>query len=159
MLIYKVTNKINGYIYIGQTSLTLEQRKWRHEHESINVRRKTVKFHNALSKYGFDNFVWEIIKYLREHDIAYINYGCDEKNNVDYIDYAKRLSYAVVNGSVDLGILICGTGIGMSIVANKVKNILELLGKEYGEAKCTLEYKTPLQLLIATYLIYIMLLI
>ena len=64
-----------------------------------------------------------IIKYLRDHDIKYINYGCDEKNNVDYIDYAKRLSYAVVNGSVDLGILICGTGIGMSIAANKIKGI------------------------------------
>ena len=64
-----------------------------------------------------------IIKYLRDHDIKYINYGCDEKNNVDYIDYAKRLSYAVVNGNVDLGILICGTGIGMSIAANKIKGI------------------------------------
>ncbi len=64
-----------------------------------------------------------IIKYLTEHNIKYINYGCDEENNVDYIDYAKRLSYAVVNGSVDLGILICGTGIGMSIAANKIKGI------------------------------------
>ena len=65
-----------------------------------------------------------IIDYLRKHDIKYINYGCDEKNNVDYIDYAVRLSHAVVNGSVDLGILICGTGIGMSIAANKVKGII-----------------------------------
>ena len=64
-----------------------------------------------------------IIDYLNKHNIKYTNYGCDEKNNVDYIDYAKRLSYAVVNGNVDLGILICGTGIGMSIAANKIKGI------------------------------------
>jgi ribose 5-phosphate isomerase B len=64
-----------------------------------------------------------IKKYLTKNNIKFINYGCDEKNNVDYIDYAKRLSYAVVNGSVDLGILICGTGIGMSIAANKIDGI------------------------------------
>ena len=64
-----------------------------------------------------------IKKYLTNNNIKFINYGCDEKNNVDYIDYAKRLSYAVVNGSVDLGILICGTGIGMSIAANKIDGI------------------------------------
>ena len=62
MLIYKVTNNINGQIYIGQTTLSLEQRKYKHEQESRSKYRKTVKFHNALLKYGFSNFTWEILK-------------------------------------------------------------------------------------------------
>lgn len=61
MLIYLATNKINGQVYVGQTSLTLDQRRWRHEHESMNHHRKTVKFHNALIKYGFENFDWKVI--------------------------------------------------------------------------------------------------
>ena len=65
-----------------------------------------------------------IIDYLNKHNIGYINYGCDVKDNVDYIDYALKLCNGVNNKEVDLGILICGTGIGMSIVANKVKNII-----------------------------------
>ena len=65
-----------------------------------------------------------IIDYLDEHNIGYINYGCDQKDNVDYVDYALMLCNGVNNHDVDLGILVCGTGIGMSIVANKVKGIL-----------------------------------
>lgn len=62
MLIYKVTNLQNGKVYIGQTGGTLEYRRNKHEKESLNENRKTVYFHNALIKYGFDNFKWEIIK-------------------------------------------------------------------------------------------------
>jgi predicted RNA-binding Zn-ribbon protein involved in translation (DUF1610 family) len=62
MLIYKVTNLINGKVYIGQTSLTLEQRKSRHEHDAVRLNRKTVSFHNSLKKYGFENFKWEILQ-------------------------------------------------------------------------------------------------
>ena len=64
-----------------------------------------------------------IIDYLNKHNIEYINYGCDVKDNVDYIDYALKLCNGINNHDVDAGILICGTGIGMSIVANKVKGI------------------------------------
>ncbi len=65
-----------------------------------------------------------IISYLNSKNIECINYGCDVKDNVDYVDYALKLCSGVNNHDVDLGILICGTGIGMSIVANKVKGIL-----------------------------------
>ena len=65
-----------------------------------------------------------IIEYLNNKNIEYINYGCDEKDNVDYVDYALELCNGINNHNIDLGILICGTGIGMSIVANKVKNII-----------------------------------
>ena len=66
----------------------------------------------------------KIIDYLRQNNIEYKNYGCDVVDNVDYVDYAVSLCNGVNNHEVDLGILICGTGIGMSIVANKVKGIL-----------------------------------
>ena len=65
-----------------------------------------------------------IIKYLTERDIEYINFGCDEKNNVDYVDYAEKLCNSVKSNESTLGILICGTGIGMSIAANKIKGII-----------------------------------
>ena len=66
----------------------------------------------------------KIIDYFNKHNIEYINYGCDEKNNVDYVDYAKMLCDGINNHKTDLGILICGTGIGMSIAANKIKGII-----------------------------------
>ena len=59
MIIYKVTNKVNGKIYIGQTVRTLEQRKWQH----LNAAKHGCKthFYNAIRKYGEDNFVFEVI--------------------------------------------------------------------------------------------------
>lgn len=66
----------------------------------------------------------DIIAYLNKKNINYINYGCDEKDNTDYIDYALKLCNGINNKECDLGILICGTGIGMSIVANKVNGII-----------------------------------
>jgi len=65
-----------------------------------------------------------IINYLKQNNIEYVDYGSYEIDNVDYIDYALKLCNGINNKEVDLGILICGTGIGMSIVANKVKNII-----------------------------------
>lgn len=65
-----------------------------------------------------------IISYLEKNNISYINYGCDEKDNIDYIDYAVKLCTGINNKECDLGILICGTGIGMSIVANKIPGII-----------------------------------
>lgn len=82
MLIYKVTNNLNGCIYIGQTSLTLQQRKYNHEQESLNVYRKSVKFHNALLKYGFNNFTWEVIK---------------ECNSQDELDYYEKYYISLYN--------------------------------------------------------------
>ena len=61
--------------------------------------------------------------YLEKKGIEYQDFGTYGKESVDYNDYAVAVSEAVVSGQCDLGILICGTGIGMSIMANKIKGI------------------------------------
>ena len=65
----------------------------------------------------------EIIAYLKEKGIAYKDYGCDSPESTDYPIYAKRVAHAILDGECDRGILICGTGIGISITANKFKGI------------------------------------
>ena len=65
-----------------------------------------------------------IIDYLKNKNIEYINLGCDEVNNVDYVDYAEMLCKKINDKEADLGILVCGTGIGMSIAANKIRGIM-----------------------------------
>lgn len=65
----------------------------------------------------------ELKKYLDELGYEVINYGTDTKESVDYPLYAFEVSEAVLNGEILHGILVCYTGIGMSIAANKVKGI------------------------------------
>lgn len=52
-----------------------------------------------------------------------IDYGTDTEDSVDFPEYAKKLGTAIKNGEIDLGIAICGTGIGMSITLNKMKGV------------------------------------
>lgn len=73
--------------------------------------------------HGGINLKPTLIKYLEEKGFEYVDYGCYSAQSVDYPTYALAVSNAVSNGECDLGVLICGTGIGMSIVANKVKGI------------------------------------
>jgi ribose 5-phosphate isomerase B len=68
-------------------------------------------------------FKHHIITYLKSKDIEVIDVGSSEKASVDYPDYAQIVSKEVLKDSNALGILICGTGIGMSIAANKYKGI------------------------------------
>ena len=65
----------------------------------------------------------DIIKHLNERGFEVCDFGCDSTASVDYPDYALPASLAVAKGECELGILICGTGIGMSLCANKVKGI------------------------------------
>jgi ribose 5-phosphate isomerase B len=71
---------------------------------------------------GLD-FKKHIMTYLKSKDIEVIDVGSSEKTSVDYPDYAQIVSKEVLKDSNALGILICGTGIGMSIAANKYKGI------------------------------------
>ena len=65
----------------------------------------------------------DIKKHLTSRGFEVCDFGCDSTQSVDYPDYALPASQAVAKGECDLGILICGTGIGMSLCANKVKGI------------------------------------
>ena len=65
----------------------------------------------------------KLINYLEKKGHNIINYGTDNSNSVDYPDYAFMIGHKINAKEIDLGILICGTGIGMSIAANKVKNV------------------------------------
>lgn len=62
-------------------------------------------------------------EYFDENDIYVIDFGTNSAESVDFPVYAKKLGEAIQNEEIDLGIAICGTGIGMSIAANKIKGI------------------------------------
>ena len=61
--------------------------------------------------------------YLDKEGIAYKDYGCHSKESCDYPVFGKAAAEAVASGECDKGIVICTTGIGISITANKVKGI------------------------------------
>lgn len=65
----------------------------------------------------------EIKKYLEEKGHEVVNYGTDTSDSCDYPIYGKKVAYAVASGECECGVLICGTGIGISMAANKVKGI------------------------------------
>ena len=65
----------------------------------------------------------EILAYLESEGIAYEDFGCDSTESVNYPVYAAKVCTAIQNGTYERGILVCGTGIGMSMAANKHKGI------------------------------------
>ncbi|WP_284140133.1 ribose 5-phosphate isomerase B [Virgibacillus sp. LDC-1] len=79
----------------------------------------------------------EVKSLLDEMGIEYEDTGCSCETSVDYPDYALPAAERVANGEFDRGILICGTGIGMSISANKVKGIRCALVHDVYSAKLT----------------------
>lgn len=79
----------------------------------------------------------EIIKYLEKNNLEYQDFGCDSTSSVDYPIYAKRVAIAVQSGDCDKGILICGTGIGISITANKFQGIRAALCSDCFSAEAT----------------------
>ncbi len=64
-----------------------------------------------------------LVSYLKSFDYDVVNYGTDNTDAVDFPDYAYKLGKGLLNKEIDLGIAICGTGIGMSIALNKMKGI------------------------------------
>ncbi len=64
-----------------------------------------------------------IKKVLENNSIDIVDMGCEDIKSVDYPDYALKVAEAVSKGEVDRGIILCGTGIGISIAANKVKGV------------------------------------
>jgi ribose 5-phosphate isomerase B len=79
----------------------------------------------------------EIKSVLDEAGVEYEDLGCDCSDSVDYPDYAVPVAEKVTAGEADRGILVCGTGIGMSIAANKVNGIRCALVHDVFSAKMT----------------------
>jgi ribose 5-phosphate isomerase B len=79
-------------------------------------------------------------KYLNELNVEYKDFGCNSEQSVDYPDIGFKVSDEVKNGRYDKGILICGTGIGMSVVANKIKGIRASLCYDVFSARCAREH-------------------
>ncbi len=79
----------------------------------------------------------EILKHLDERGIAYKDFGCYDTDSVDYPVYAKEVCRAIQEKECEKGILICGTGIGISITANKQKGIRAALCTDCFMAEAT----------------------
>lgn len=92
------------------------------------------------SDHGGLNLRKEIKQLMEEMNIAYEDFGCECETSVDYPDYALPVAEKVASGDFDRGILICGTGIGMSIAANKVNGIRCALVHDTFSAKATREH-------------------
>lgn len=73
--------------------------------------------------HGGLNLKREIIKYLKENGYEYADFGTDSTDSCDYPDFALPAAEAVANGECEKGIVVCSTGIGVSIVANKVHGV------------------------------------
>lgn len=81
-----------------------------------------------------------IIQYLEQNNLSYKDYGCYSEQSCDYPVYAKKVANAIVTGECDKGILICGTGIGISIAANKIKGIRAALCHDCFSAQACREH-------------------
>lgn len=79
-------------------------------------------------------------EYLKEQNIEYIDFGCHSEKSVDYPDIGFKVAIEVKSGRYNGGILICGTGIGMSISANKIKGIRASLCHNEFTARCSREH-------------------
>ncbi len=81
-----------------------------------------------------------LIEYLTEKGYTCLNLGTDTEESVDYPIYADKVCRKITDGEADLGILICGTGIGMSIAANKHKGIRAALCGDPASASLTRQH-------------------
>lgn len=89
------------------------------------------------SDHGGYDLKMSVIKHLEEKGIEYKDFGCYDKNSCDYPIFGEAAARAVASGECERGIVICTTGIGISIVANKVKGIRCALCSEPVSAKMT----------------------
>lgn len=82
----------------------------------------------------------EVMKHLEQRGIEYKDYGCYSEASCDYPEFAHAVGKAVANKECELGILICGTGIGISIAANKIKGVRAALCHDCFSAEATREH-------------------
>ena len=93
---------------------------------------------------GSDHGGYELKEQIKKHfasdDIQFVDYGTDSLESVDYPDFGKKTAEGVMKGEVERAIVICGTGIGISIAANKVKGIRAALCGDTFSARMSREH-------------------
>ena len=82
----------------------------------------------------------DILAHLKERGIDFEDVGSYDDASTDYPIYAKKVTEAIQSGAADFGILVCGTGIGMSMAANKEEGIRAALAHDVFSAKATREH-------------------
>jgi len=82
----------------------------------------------------------EIMKHLKEKNIDFVDFGCFTTESVDYPDIGQAVGEAVARGEYDKGIICCGTGIGISISANKIPGVRAALCGDCFSAKASREH-------------------
>ena len=87
--------------------------------------------------HGGYELMQEVKKHLEERGLEYKDFGCNGPESVDQPVYGKKVAQAIVDGECEKGILICGTGIGISITANKFKGIRAALCTDCFTAEAT----------------------
>ena len=92
------------------------------------------------SDHGGFEFKEKLMEHLRERGLEYKDFGTYSSASCDYPVYAKAVANAVASGECDRGIIICGTGIGVSITANKVRGIRAALCGDCFSAEATRQH-------------------
>lgn len=82
----------------------------------------------------------EIQKYLEELGHEVVNYGTDTAESCNYPEYGEKVGKAVADKEADCGVLICGTGVGISIAANKVKGVRAAVCSDVTTARLVKEH-------------------
>ena len=92
------------------------------------------------SDHGGFNLKTAVINHLKSRNLPYKDYGCYNTQSCDYPDFGKAAAHAVKNGECDRGIIVCTTGIGISMVANRIPGIRCALCTDPYMAKMTREH-------------------
>lgn len=92
------------------------------------------------SDHGGFGLKQELIASLKEQGVEFEDLGCYDTGSVDYPVYAEKVCRAVLDGKADKGILVCGTGIGMSMAANKFRGIRAALVADCYSAEMTRQH-------------------
>ena len=82
----------------------------------------------------------QVMEYLEEKGYEVINYGTNTPESCNYPEFGEKVGRAVVSGEVDCGILTCGTGVGISLAANKVKGVRAVVCSEPYSAKLSKQH-------------------
>ncbi len=92
------------------------------------------------SDHGGFNLKEEIKKMFAEQNIQFVDFGTHSAESIDYPEIAQKVSQAVISKECTCGIIICGTGIGVSIAANKIKGIRAALCHDVFSAQMSREH-------------------